>query len=107
MEEDDWEFDITEASTNIINVSSITDPEDIYINTDTFTAHVYGSNEEWISFNDVSLTSIEFEDTMPNVAKIEDMCNDYPGLRKAYENFKSVYKMVEQDWIGKQKERDD
>jgi hypothetical protein len=41
---------------------------------------------------------------MPSVAKVEDMCRDYPGLEKAYENFKTIYKMVEQDWIGKQKE---
>ena len=49
---------------------------------------------------------IEFEDQMPTVAKVEDMCNDYPALDKAYENFKTIYKLVEQDWIGRQKEDD-
>lgn len=51
-----------------------------------------------ITFNE----PIEFEDFMPEVAKIEDMCNDYPALARAYENFKSIYAMVHQDWKGKQ-----
>lgn len=50
----------------------------------------------------ITWENIEFEDHMPGVAKIEDMCNDYPSLRKAYENFKTIYKMVHQDWQGKQ-----
>lgn len=47
---------------------------------------------------------VEFEDTMPSVAKIEDMCNDYPALAKAYENFKTIYAMVHQDWKGRQED---
>lgn len=47
---------------------------------------------------------VEFEDKMPSVAKVEDMCNDYPALEKAYENFKTIYKMVHQDWQGRQDE---
>lgn len=52
------------------------------------------------------LEPVEFEDNMPSVAKIEDMCNDYPALAKAYENFKTIYKMVEQDWKGRQEENE-
>ena len=47
---------------------------------------------------------VEFEDKMPDVSKVEDMCNDYPALAKAYENFKTIYTMVHQDWVGKQKQ---
>jgi hypothetical protein len=32
------------------------------------------------------------------------MCKEYPALAKAYENFKTIYKMVHQDWKGKQKD---
>lgn len=49
---------------------------------------------------------VEFEDFMPEVAKIEDMCNDYPALARAYENFKSIYAMVHQDWKGRQDAED-
>ena len=33
--------------------------------------------------------------TLPDIHKLEQMCKDYPGLEKAYENFKTVYSMVE------------
>lgn len=86
---------------------------DIWFDTTTNDTKVYADNS-WISVStmvgDIDLTSltieqIEFEDTMPSVAKIEDMCNDYPALDKAYENFKTIYKMVHQDWVGRQKRR--
>tara|TARA_B110000503_G_scaffold21880_1_gene33513 strand:+ start:364 stop:765 length:402 start_codon:yes stop_codon:yes gene_type:complete len=51
-------------------------------------------------------SSVEFKDVLPTVNKVEDMCNDYPALAKAYENFRTIYKMVEQDWIGRQKKDD-
>lgn len=63
-----------------------------------------------ISMDDLSITlnePVEFEDKMPSVAKVEDMCNDYPALKKAYEQFKSIYAMVHQDWKGRQEAGDD
>ena len=33
------------------------------------------------------------------------MCELYPALAKAYEQFKLIYKMTEQDYKGKLKER--
>jgi len=69
----------------------------------------YSGIDDLVSLDDFSITlnePIEFEDHMPEVAKIEDMCNDYPALARAYENFKSIYAMVHQDWKGRQ-EKDD
>jgi len=69
----------------------------------------YSGIDDLVSLDDFSITlsePIEFEDFMPEVAKIEDMCNDYPALARAYENFKSIYAMVHQDWKGRQ-EKDD
>jgi len=40
----------------------------------------------------------------PDFNTVEKMCEEYPGLAKAFENFKTVYKMVEQDWKGKMKD---
>ena len=65
---------------------------------------------DYVSLDDITLTinnPVEFEDHMPDVAKVEDMCNDYPALRKAYENFKTIYKMVHQDWQGRQDSQND
>jgi len=63
------------------------------------------TNDGTIDLDSLNITldnPVEFEDYMPDVAKVEDMCNDYPALRKAYENFKTIYKLVHQDWQGKQ-----
>jgi hypothetical protein len=82
---------------------------DITISTDGM--QTYDINNNWIDITDTidldNLTitlndPVEFEDHMPDVAKIEDMCRDYPALEKAYENFKTIYKMVHQDWQGRQ-----
>jgi len=43
---------------------------------------------------------IEFEDTMPSLYRIQAMCEQYPALNKAWENFKTIYKMVDQDYKG-------
>lgn len=45
----------------------------------------------------------DFIDTMPNVHRVDEMCKEYPALAKAYETFKSIYKMCDQDYKGKLK----
>ena len=88
---------------------------DIDFNTITIDTKTYTTDNSWISIDSltvdtIDLTSInindpvEFEDRMPDVSKVEDMCNEYPALAKAYENFKTIYTMVHQDWVGKQKQ---
>ena len=69
----------------------------------------YNGIDDLVSLDDFSITlndPIEFEDHMPSVAKVEDMCNDYPALKQAYEKFKTIYAMVHQDWQGRQEEDD-
>jgi hypothetical protein len=46
-----------------------------------------------------------FVDSMPSASRINEMCEQYPALAKAYEQFKLIYKMTEQDYKGKLKER--
>lgn len=40
----------------------------------------------------------EFEDHFPEIGKVKEMCEIYPGLKKAYEHFKSVYEMTKDDY---------
>jgi hypothetical protein len=105
--------DISITLSNIldtITVSSSPMIGDISFDSTNNTYNVYTDNYDWITISDdnIDLNNIsiiepvEFEDTMPSVAKIEDMCKDYPALEKAYENFKTFYKMVHQDWVGRQ-----
>lgn len=115
MEEDKQVINIStlsSANTDTITITS-SSVGDVYLDT-TGTISTYDVDSHWISLSDtIDLSNItirepvEFEDCMPDVAKVEDMCNDYPGLRKAYENFKAVYKMVHQDWQGRQDADDD
>ena len=80
-------------NTSTIDVSSIA-------NTGTITL----DDPHWA--DNITWEQTEFEDTMPSLAKVENMCKEYPALDKAYENFRTVYAMVHQDWIGKNKDEE-
>ena len=49
----------------------------------------------------------EFEDKMSSIDKVHHMCGRYPALEKAYENFKTIYKLVRQDDVGNHQENDE
>jgi|SRR6056300_988071 len=92
-----------------ITITTDIDVHTINIGTISASTLEYNGIDDWISTDDFSITlsdPIEFEDHMPSVAKVEDMCNDYPALRQAYEKFKTIYAMVHQDWQGRQEEDD-
>jgi hypothetical protein len=57
------------------------------------------------TYNMPTFEQKDFVDRMPLVSRIEEMCDEYPALSKAYEQFKLIYKMTEQDYEGKLKER--
>ena len=52
-----------------------------------------GQEIEYPNFNDVISSLID-------PSRVETMCDHYPGLRKAWNNFYSIYKMVDQDYKG-------
>jgi len=91
----DVTLDINGYYGHTIDVSSITTST-----VDTSFADLTSMDELTITLNE----PLEFEDHMPSVAKVEDMCNDYPALKQAYEKFKTIYAMVHQDWKGKQED---
>ena len=68
------------------------------------------SGENPLKFdNDITFTThepVDFVDQLPTLNKINAMCAEYPGLNKAFDNFKVTYKMVHQDWMGKKKAND-
>ena len=95
MEDDEYIIDISTmgGTTDTITISTHSYLDDLVSIDGTF------------DISGITLTKpIEFEDHMPTVAKVKDMCDDYPALEKAYENFKTVYKLVHQDWQGRQDE---
>ena len=70
---------------------------------DTFTL-----TNDIVDFGNVNVSSSysygyeAFRDCLPSLYEVESMCKEYPALQKAYENFRTIYKMVEQDYKGKQ-----
>ncbi len=59
--------------------------------------------ESFTSFT--NLYKDEFDGRFPEYERVMDMCKEYPGLEIAYKKFKEVYKMVKEDYDGKQRER--
>jgi hypothetical protein len=59
--------------------------------------------ESFTSFT--NLYKEDFDGRFPDYEKVLDMCKEYPGLEIAYKKFKEVYKMVKEDYDGKQRER--
>ncbi len=59
--------------------------------------------ESFTSFT--NLYKEEFDGRFPDYERVMEMCKEYPGLEIAYRKFKEVYKMVKEDYDGKQRER--
>lgn len=59
--------------------------------------------ESFTSFT--NLYKEEFDGRFPEYERVMEMCKEYPGLEIAYKKFKEVYKMVKEDYDGKQRER--
>lgn len=90
MEDDDLTLDITSIEDGTI--STITIPA----------SYDWISIDGTIDLSNITFDRVMFEDCMPDPEELKRMCEEYPALEKAYENFKIVYKMVHQDWRGKQ-----
>ena len=59
--------------------------------------------ESFTSFT--NLYKEEFDGIFPDYDRVQEMCKEYPGLEIAYRKFKEVYKMVKEDYDGKERER--
>ena len=88
-------IDINSISTTS---SSTIDSSHLTVNTSTIGTHTFDDN---YTFTSTYESPIEFEDEMPSMSVVNGMCSEYPTLKTAYEKFKTVYKMVEQDYKGK------
>ena len=40
----------------------------------------------------------EWQDCFPDWSRVQDMCEQYPGLKIAFENFKVFYEMIKDDY---------
>ena len=104
----------TSDSLTITNHDSMASTTSISTDSFTITDGDYTfSLDDTISYdNIVSGTTIntgfgtEWIDHLPAMSVVKEMCKHYPALEKALENFKTVYKMVEQDYKGNHENND-
>jgi hypothetical protein len=78
----------------------------------TLTTASLGNAISWPSisgYNDLNnyntYESIEWEDCFPDWDRIQDMCEEYPALKIAFEKLKTVYKLVKDHYDTPEDER--
>jgi hypothetical protein len=109
---DDNDYTVTIDNGQTVTIS--TDSSDIWslnnnISTsiDTINISDYttsSADDITFDFNNISISPTLWTEALPDVDTVNDMCKQYPALAKAYENFQTVYKLVEQDYKGKKED---
>jgi len=78
-------YTYTNGTTGIISISStiptLTTSQLSSLNSTDYSTFKINIPEEWV-------------DCFPDFSRIEKMCKEYPGLKIAYEKFKTTYKLV-------------
>ena len=92
--DEDLTFDVSDITISSVDTSTISDSN----------LTIALEDPHWA--DKITWEQTEFVDKMPSIDKVHNMCGYYPALEKAYENFKTIYKMVEQDYKGNH-EKDD
>jgi hypothetical protein len=69
-----------------------------------------GSNDNTITidssvFSNIWVTTVPFENEFPDWDSVQQMCQKYPGLKIAFEKFKTSYYLVKDDWEQKQRKQ--
>jgi hypothetical protein len=99
-------INIGDYTVDTIDTSNITLTQPTYSMADS--AYTLSSSiDDLVSIDGITFDRVMFEDHMPDPDRIKNMCEKYPALSKAYENFKTIYKMVEQDYKGNYEEDDE
>lgn len=108
--EEKYEYDLTEGITLSLNSSSEEKYE--YDPTEGITLSLNGSNPTYDEIihtitldNCWSNSNKPFVDSMPSLTRVKEMCEEYPALKIAYNKFVNIYKMCDQDYKGKLKEK--
>jgi hypothetical protein len=107
---------MTQSTADTITVDyTTTNTNSSYINSsnlDSITTTISGistntvdlSDMGYITYDNIKIVPTLWTEALPDVYTVNDMCKEYPALAKVYENFKTVYKLIEQDYKGKKKD---
>ena len=98
--------DIVTNYSDLITNAGWTDPASWSANsisTVSVNGNLINTNDDF--FFPSKYNEIPFKTAFPAFDQVQEMCKEYPGLGRAYENFKTAYALVEQDWKGKQDDK--
>ena len=101
------------GTTDTITITGTNDMDNSWVSVGDITTStididsIISSNDNiTFDWDNINITPTLWQDTLPDVDTVNKMCKEYPALAKAYENFQTVYKLVEQDYKGKQEDND-
>ena len=96
---------LDEYTIDISNINMSTTGTNYYYNTGVGaigTVTISNSSTDYIIGNlgstAYSWKNEEFVDCLPDISRVQAMCEQYPGLRIAYEKFVTTYKLVKDDY---------
>ena len=104
----DYTFNVsTNTNGSVItssNLDSITTISGISTNTVNISDILSSDDQITFDYDNIKIVPTLWKEALPDIYTVNDMCNKYPALAKAYENFQTVYKLVEQDYKGKKED---
>ena len=104
----DYTFNVsTNTNGSVItssNLDSITTISGISTSTVNISDIISLDDQISFDFDNIKIVPTLWKEALPDVYTVNEMCKEYPALAKAYENFQTVYKLVEQDYKGKKED---
>ena len=100
----DYTFNVsTNTNSSVISSSNL----DSITTISSITGYTISSDDQ-ISFDwdNTKIVPTLWKEALPDIYTVNNMCEEYPALAKAYENFQTIYKLVEQDYKGKKEDED-
>lgn len=92
---------IGDISYNTANMSTNVYSGTQWINISSSDINSYTTSDT-INFNDITISTFkeykEFEDKMPDMHKIKEMCDMYPGFKKAFDHLRTIYNLIQDDY---------
>ena len=62
--------------------------------------HDAGKGFENMTFEDYKMPK-PFEDSVPSLQKIDELCQEYPSLKIAYDKFRNIWRICYNDYVSK------
>lgn len=84
---------------------SYADPEGTQMDFNDMLRADAGKGMENMKFEDWN-DPIPFENSVPTLEKIDEVCKDYPSLKIAYEKFKNVWRICYEDYRANNKDKE-